>query len=65
MSKKLRLNKTDLIKIAKGAGFAVGGSLCAYLITVLPNMDFGPQTLLIASLMSVLLNAGVKFFQGK
>jgi len=65
MSKKLTLNKVDGLKILKGAGFAGGGAICAYLLTVLPNMDFGPQTLLIATLVSVLLNAGVKFFSGK
>jgi len=65
MSKKCSWNKKDLLKIAKGAGYAGGGAICAFLITVVPEMDFGPQTLLIATLISVLLNAGVKFFQGK
>lgn len=62
---KYRLNKEDGIKILKGAGYALGGSLCAYLLTILPIMDFGPQTLLIASIISIVLNAGVKYFQGK
>ena len=65
MSKKYRLNKADGLKILKGACYAGGGGVCAYLITVLPNLDFGPQTILITAIASVLLNAGVKFFQGK
>ena len=65
MSKKCSLNKADLLKIGKGAIFALGGALCAYLLTVLPDFDFGPQTLLASSLISILLNAGVKYFAGK
>ncbi len=64
-SRKLAFNKEDLLKIGKGALYAGGGALCAYLLTVLPNFDFGPQTLIISSVVSILLNAGVKFFQGK
>lgn len=64
-SSKFTWNKEDGLKILKGAGFAMGGALCAYLLTVLPLMDFGPQTLLVASVISVALNAGVKYFQGK
>jgi hypothetical protein len=62
MSKKMSFDKKDLIKIAKGAGYAAGGSVCAYLLTVLPNFDFGPQTLMISAIVSILLNAGVKYF---
>jgi hypothetical protein len=64
-SKKYTFSKVDLLKIGKGAGFALGGALCAYLLTVLPDFEFGGQTLLISSVISILLNAGVKFFTGK
>ena len=65
MSKKYTLNKQDLIKIGKGAGIAVGGSLLAYLATIIPEMDFGPQTLIISTIAMILINAGLKFFKGK
>lgn len=65
MSKKYTLNKQDLIKIGKGAGIALGGSLLAYLATVIPEMDFGPQTLLISSIAMIMINAGLKYFAGK
>lgn len=59
----MKLTKKDLIKIGKGAGYAAGGSACAYLLTVLPNFDFGPQTLMVSAIISILLNTGVKYFQ--
>jgi len=65
MSKKYTLNKADLLKIGKGAGIAVGGSMCAYLATIIPEMDFGPQTLLISTIAMILINAGLKYFAGK
>ncbi len=65
MSKKYTLNKADLLKIAKGAGIAIGGSACAYLVTVIPEIDFGPQTLLISTIAMILINTGLKYFQGK
>lgn len=64
-SSKMTLNKEDLKKIGKGALFAGGGAVCAYLLTVVPDLDFGPQTLLISTVVSILLNAAVKFFQEK
>ena len=65
MSKKYTLNKQDLIKIGKGAGIAIGGSICAYLTTIIPEMDFGPQTLLISTIAMILINAALKYFSGK
>jgi hypothetical protein len=64
-SLKYTLNKQDLLKIAKGAGIAVGGSLCAYLATIIPEMDFGPQTLVISTIAMIIINAGLKYFQGR
>jgi len=64
-SKKYSFNKADGIKILKGAGYAVGGTLCAYGLTIIGNLDLGTQTVLISSVCSILLNAGVKFFSGK
>lgn len=64
-SLKYSLNKEDLLKISKGAGIAVGGSLCAYLATIIPEMDFGPQTLVISTIAMIIINAGLKYFQGR
>ena len=63
-SQKYQLNKEDSIKILRGAGYAVGGALCTYLLSVIPSIDFGQYTLLVASMCSILLNAGVKYFSG-
>jgi len=63
-STKYSLNKEDGIKILKGAGYAVGGVLVTYLLSILPNIDFGEYTLVIVPIASVLLNAGIKYFKG-
>ncbi len=65
MSEKFRLNKEDGLKIAKGACIALGGALLTYLAEILPNVDFGNYTLVIAPIVSILINAGLKFFSGK
>lgn len=65
MSDKFTLSKEDGLKILKGAGIALGGALLTYLAEVLPHVDFGDYTLVIAPIISILINAGLKFFQGK
>ena len=65
MSKKFSFNKEDGLKIAKGAGIAVSGALLTYLIEVLPNVNFGEYTLILAPILSILINAGLKFISGK
>jgi len=64
-SKQFKLNKEDGLKIAKGAGIALGGALLAYAAQTLPNVDFGPYTALVVALASILINAGLKFTEGK
>ena len=64
-SQKYQLNKEDGLKILKGAGFAMGGALCTYLLAEIPNVDFGNYTVIVSSVLSILLNAGVKFFKGE
>lgn len=64
-SEKFTLNKEDGLKIAKGAGIAIGGALLTYLLEVLPSIDFGNYTLILAPVLSILINAGLKFFSGK
>lgn len=64
-SLKYSYNSEDLKKIAKGALFAGGGAVGAYLLTeVLPVFDF-KQFMWLAPLLAVALNAAVKFFSGK
>lgn len=59
------LNITDWQKIGKGALFAAGGSVVAYLISILPGINFGQFNTyagLIVPIASILLNAAAKFF---
>jgi len=65
MSEKYTLNKEDGLKIAKGAGIAVGGAVLVYLAEVLPKVDFGEYTPIVVAILSILINAGIKFFKGK
>lgn len=64
-SKKYSLNREDGIKIAKGAGIAVSGALLVYLSQVLADTDFGQYTPLVVAIGGILINAAVKFIQGK
>ena len=64
-SKQFSLNKEDLLKIGKGALIALSGALLTYLLQVLPNVDFGVYTPMVVSVASILINAGLKFIQGK
>jgi hypothetical protein len=64
-SKTYSLNKEDGLKILRGAGYAMGGVLCTYILELLPFIDFGTYTMLVVGIMSTLLNAGVKFFKGE
>jgi len=62
MSKKFSLNKKDGLKIAKGAGIALGGALLAYLAEIIPDVDFGQWTPMVVAMSSILINAGLKYF---
>lgn len=65
MSKKFSLNKQDGLKIAKGAGIALGGALLTYVAQIVPEVEFGSYTALVVALSSVLINAGLKFIEEK
>ncbi len=65
MSPKFSLNQEDLVKILKGAGIAMGGALLTYLLQVVPNINFGVYTPGVVALLSILINAGLKFVQGQ
>ena len=63
-SKKMELNRTDWKKIGKGAGIAVGGALLTYAAEVIPGVDFGEYNLVIAPVLMVLINLGLKWYSG-
>lgn len=65
ISKRFTLNETDWKKIGKGALIAVGGAAATYALSVLPEVDFGQYTPLAVSVLSILINALLKFFEGK
>lgn len=64
-SKKLKLNKEDVLKIAKGAGIAVGGTLLTYLLSILDVIDLGVYTPMIVGILSIGINACLKLLSGK
>ena len=63
-SKKYTLNKTDLLKLGKGALFAMGGALITFCLEILPSIDFGENTVFIAGGIACGLNFLIKFFKG-
>jgi hypothetical protein len=65
MSPRFSLNKTDIEKILKGACIAAGGALLAYIADLIPQIDYGPYTILVVALGSVLVNAAIKFLQAQ
>lgn len=65
MSEKFTLNKEDGLKILKGAGIALAGALLTFLADVLTKIDFGQYTLVVAPILSILINAGLKFIAGR
>lgn len=64
-SSKYTLNKTDLLKIAKGAVIAISGAGLTYALSIINQIDFGPQTLIVVPILTILINAGLKFIQGE
>lgn len=64
-SQKYNLNKADGFKILKGAVIVICGSFLTYLAGIVPNVNFGEQTVLVAGVLMILINAGLKFFAGK
>ena len=65
MSPKYSLNKEDLLKIGKGVIIALSGAVLTYLLQILPQIEFGPYTPIAAALLSIAINAGLKFVEGQ
>ena len=61
---KYSLNKEDAKKIGKGAIIAVSGAFLAYALQVVGQIDFGNNTLIVVPILTILINAGLKFIQG-
>lgn len=64
-SKKYTLNKQDLLKIGKGAVIALSGAGLTYALSKVNQIDFGQYTLVIVPILTILINAGLKFVQGQ
>lgn len=63
VSPKFRLIKEDMLKVGKGALIATSGALLTYALQVIPTVDFGQYTPIVVALASILINAGLKYFQ--
>jgi hypothetical protein len=63
-SPKGELNDTDWKKIGKGAGIAVAGALLTFAADALPGIDFGQYQMVIAPVLMVLINLGLKWYAG-
>lgn len=57
------LTKENLIKIARGAGIAMGGALLTYLTTFISETDFGIYTPLVVAMGGIIINAGREFLK--
>ena len=60
---KFTFTKENLIKIAKGAGIAVGGAILTYLASYISSTDFGQWTPVVVALGGILINAGREFLK--
>jgi hypothetical protein len=65
MSKRYKLNRTDLKSLAKSVALAVVGFVLAYILSdVLPNVDLGKNAWLVP-VVTVLVNAAQKWVSGQ
>jgi hypothetical protein len=61
-SPRFKIDLVGLKKIGKGALIAGGGAVFTYLAEAVPGLDFGEYTPVIVAGLSILINAGIKFF---
>ena len=55
---KFTFTKENYLKIAKGAGIAVGGALLTYLAQFISETDFGQWTPVVVALGGIIINSG-------
>lgn len=63
-SQRFTLNKSDILKIVRGAGYALAGALLTYITSIVTHTDFGSWTPVIVSVWSIIANAGTKYIGG-
>lgn len=63
MNNQFTFTKENLIKIAKGAGIAVGGALITYFAQYVASTDFGVYTPAVVALAGILINAAREFIK--
>ena len=61
MSEVFKLSGIDWLKLAKGAGIAIAGTILTYLTEWLTGQDFGQATPLVVSAWAVAANFARKF----
>ena len=64
-SKKYKLNLEDAKKIGKGALIAVGGAVLTFALGIITQVDFGQYSLVVVSISTILINAGLKYCNGR
>lgn len=64
-STKYSLNKQDALKIGKGAVIAISGALLTYALQLITEVNFGKYTVVVVPVLSILINAGLKFIKGQ
>ena len=62
-SASLKLNKTDLKKIAVGAAIAASGAVLTYATDIIPQIDWGVYKPVIVAIAAILVNAGWKILR--
>lgn len=64
-SPKWTLNMTDWKKVGKGFLIALAGMILTLLADMIPGLDFGQYTLIVAPILMALINAALKWYQGQ
>ena len=65
ISKKYKLNLQDAKKIGKGALIAVSGAVLTFALGIIPQVEFGQYSLIVVSISTILINAGLKYCNGR
>lgn len=63
-SKKMRLNKEDMLKLSKSLLLGLVGFTLAFCVDAIPNIDFGMYSQFVYSMSPVVANLIRKWFPG-